>query len=115
MSRISRSSTRAYGYGLATVLLAAVVAVPAVPAQQNASRASRTQISIPVDRYQLSNGLTVYGGKITTYRRLAELALKRLRPYFRLGAPWTADAPLPGGDFPHDGVEALMAATWFAS
>ena len=53
--------------------------------------------------------LTVYGGKITTYRRLAEAALKRLAPYFKLGAPWTADAPLPGGDFPHDGVAALAA------
>jgi glycerol-3-phosphate dehydrogenase len=53
--------------------------------------------------------LTVYGGKITTYRRLAEAALKRLSPYFKLGAPWTADAPLPGGDFPHDGVAALAA------
>ena len=53
--------------------------------------------------------LTVYGGKITTYRRLAEVALKRLAPYFKLGAPWTADAPLPGGEFPYDGVEALTA------
>ena len=51
--------------------------------------------------------LTVYGGKITTYRRLAEAALKRLAPYFKLGEPWTAAAPLPGGDFPHDGVAAL--------
>jgi len=53
--------------------------------------------------------LTVYGGKITTYRRLAEAALRRLAPHFRLGRPWTAQAPLPGGDFPHDGVEALTA------
>ena len=53
--------------------------------------------------------LTVYGGKITTYRRLAEVALRRLAPYFKLGTRWTADAPLPGGDFPHDGVEALTA------
>jgi len=53
--------------------------------------------------------LTVYGGKITTYRRLAEVALKRLAPYFKLGASWTAAAPLPGGNFPHDGVEALTA------
>src|SRR5207248_11618705 len=53
--------------------------------------------------------LTVYGGKITTYRRLAEVALKRLAPYFRLGASWTAATPLPGGDFPHDGLEALTA------
>jgi glycerol-3-phosphate dehydrogenase len=53
--------------------------------------------------------LTVYGGKITTYRKLAEGALGRLGPYFRLGAPWTAAAALPGGDFPHDGIEALVA------
>jgi glycerol-3-phosphate dehydrogenase len=51
--------------------------------------------------------LTVYGGKITTYRRLAEAALKTLRPHVKIGAPWTADAPLPGGDFPWDGVDAL--------
>jgi glycerol-3-phosphate dehydrogenase len=53
--------------------------------------------------------LTVYGGKITTYRRLAEVALRRLAPYCKLGAPWTAEAPLPGGEFPYDGVEALTA------
>ncbi len=53
--------------------------------------------------------LTVYGGKITTYRRLAEAALKKLGPYFRLGPAWTAGVPLPGGDFPHDGVESLVA------
>ena len=52
--------------------------------------------------------LTVYGGKITTYRTLAEAALARLAPFFRIGAPWTARAPLPGGDFPWDGVEALV-------
>ena len=53
--------------------------------------------------------LTVYGGKITTYRRLAEVALKRLAPFFQLGTPWTGGTPLPGGDFPHDGVSALAA------
>jgi len=55
--------------------------------------------------------LTVYGGKITTYRRLAEAALGKLAPFFRragrMGGPWTATAPLPGGDFPPDGIEAL--------
>jgi glycerol-3-phosphate dehydrogenase len=53
--------------------------------------------------------LTVYGGKITTYRRLAEAALGKFARTFRLGAAWTADAPLPGGDFPHDGVDSLVA------
>ena len=54
--------------------------------------------------------LNVFGGKITTYRRLAEGALKKLAPFFpdARGA-WTAGAPLPGGDFPVDGVPALIA------
>ena len=54
--------------------------------------------------------LNVFGGKITTYRRLAESALARLAPYFpQAGAAWTARVPLPGGDFPVDGVGALTA------
>ena len=53
--------------------------------------------------------LTVFGGKITTYRRLAEVALNKLRPFVRIGAPWTETAPLPGGDFPWDGIAALTA------
>ena len=49
--------------------------------------------------------LNVFGGKITTYRRLAEAALERLAAYFpSMGGPWTAGAPLPGGGFPVDGV-----------
>jgi glycerol-3-phosphate dehydrogenase len=43
--------------------------------------------------------LTIFGGKITTYRRLAEHALQLLRIYFpRMGPEWTATTPLPGGD-----------------
>jgi glycerol-3-phosphate dehydrogenase len=43
--------------------------------------------------------LSVFGGKITTSRRLAERAMKRLAPYFRdLGPDWTAETPLAGGD-----------------
>ncbi|WP_104019636.1 glycerol-3-phosphate dehydrogenase [Roseovarius nitratireducens] len=52
--------------------------------------------------------LNVFGGKITTYRRLAESAMARLAPHFpRAGAAWTAGVPLPGGDFAVDGVGAL--------
>jgi glycerol-3-phosphate dehydrogenase len=44
--------------------------------------------------------LSVYGGKITTYRKLAEHALARLKPFFpAMGSEWTAGEPLPGGDF----------------
>jgi glycerol-3-phosphate dehydrogenase len=55
--------------------------------------------------------LTVYGGKITTYRRLAEHALDQLAQAVRVGGAWTETSHLPGGDFPHDGVEALIAQT----
>jgi glycerol-3-phosphate dehydrogenase len=54
--------------------------------------------------------LNVFGGKITTYRRLAESALEKLQPFFpQAKGPWTARVPLPGGDFPHDGVARLTA------
>ena len=43
--------------------------------------------------------LSVFGGKITTFRRLAEHALDRLKPYFpEMTGPWTERASLPGGD-----------------
>jgi glycerol-3-phosphate dehydrogenase len=52
--------------------------------------------------------LNVFGGKITTYRRLAESALEKLHPHFPAATgKWTAGVPLPGGDFPVDGVGAL--------
>jgi glycerol-3-phosphate dehydrogenase len=47
--------------------------------------------------------LSVFGGKITTYRRLAEHALENLAPWFRrmgMGPSWTADAALPGATIP---------------
>jgi glycerol-3-phosphate dehydrogenase len=44
--------------------------------------------------------LSVYGGKITTYRRLAEQAVAKLAPHLGLRrGPWTAGAALPGGNF----------------
>jgi len=44
--------------------------------------------------------LNVFGGKITTYRRLAEHALDKLAPHFNgLAGPWTAGVSLPGGGF----------------
>ncbi|HEY1933599.1 MAG TPA: glycerol-3-phosphate dehydrogenase [Acetobacteraceae bacterium] len=55
--------------------------------------------------------LSVFGGKITTYRRLAEAALAKLRPTFPAArGPWTMTAPLPGGDFPWDGIDQVQAA-----
>jgi glycerol-3-phosphate dehydrogenase len=52
--------------------------------------------------------LSIFGGKITTYRRLAEHVVERLEPYFpNLKAPWTAQAHLPGSDF---GSQSRVAA-----
>jgi glycerol-3-phosphate dehydrogenase len=55
--------------------------------------------------------LTVYGGKITAYRHLAEDALGRLAHLFPPSRAWTAHSPLPGGDFACDGFEALVQRT----
>jgi glycerol-3-phosphate dehydrogenase len=52
--------------------------------------------------------LTIYGGKITTHRRLAEAAMERM-PFFAARPPWTAQSTLPGGDFPVDGFYAQVA------
>ncbi len=52
--------------------------------------------------------LNVFGGKITTHRRLAESALEKLAACFPTAKPaWTARVPLPGGDFPYTEVQAL--------
>jgi glycerol-3-phosphate dehydrogenase len=55
--------------------------------------------------------LSVYGGKITTYRHLAEEAVDKLADRLPVvaGAGWTKSKPLPGGDFAVDGLEALKA------
>lgn len=52
--------------------------------------------------------LNVFGGKITTYRKLAEQAMAKLKPYYvEMTGDWTARVVLPGGAFPVDGVERL--------
>ena len=56
--------------------------------------------------------LSIYGGKITTYRRLAEEALERLAPYLRSAKAkegWTGKAALPGGDMDVSAIAALTA------
>jgi len=81
-------------------------------AAQEATRDYVLELDAPRDA---PAALSVYGGKITTYRRLAEAALARLAPH--LPAPsghapgWTGATTLPGGDFPIDGFDALLAST----
>ena len=60
--------------------------------------------------------LSIYGGKITTYRRLSEEALERLSPWLRSAKEneearegWTAKSALPGGDMDVSAIPALTA------
>jgi glycerol-3-phosphate dehydrogenase len=54
--------------------------------------------------------LSIYGGKITTYRKLAEHALEALKPFLPPMQPlWTKQAVLPGGDLPAGGPGAWLA------
>jgi glycerol-3-phosphate dehydrogenase len=53
--------------------------------------------------------LSVFGGKITTYRRLAEAALEQLQPRLKFTAPeWTAASELPGGNLPHGDLDEFV-------
>ena len=54
--------------------------------------------------------LTVFGGDATTARLRAERAVSRLLPFYPMSPPWSAQAALPGGDFPHQQFEAKLEA-----
>lgn len=74
-----------------------------------ATRGYRLPLSEPGEGAPL---LGVYGGKITSYRHLSEAAVNSLATRLPqlFGEPWTAHAPLPGGDFPADAQDDLIAA-----
>ena len=54
--------------------------------------------------------LSIFGGKITTFRKLAEGAMAKLLDHVGGDGDWTAAAPLPGGDFAVSQVGNLIAA-----
>lgn len=55
--------------------------------------------------------LSIFGGKITTYRKLAEHAMRELAPFFpKAGDAWTAGAALPGGDMADADFDRFLAA-----
>jgi glycerol-3-phosphate dehydrogenase len=59
--------------------------------------------------------LTIYGGKITTHRKLAEAAMRRIGHFFGARPAWTAESNLPGGEFPpgqFDGQVAELINRW---
>ncbi len=75
----------------------------------SATAATRDYV-LSVDKSGGAPMLNVFGGKITTYRRLAESALQEIAPFFEaVPDKWTAGVALPGGDFPVVGVEHLVA------
>ena len=66
--------------------------------------------TIDVDgRYGEPPLISVLGGKLTTYRRLAEAVLAKLKHRLIMHRPWTGGEPLPGGDLGPEGVEGLIA------
>jgi len=75
---------------------------------QNASAATRDYM-LKLDRSTGAPILNIFGGKITTYRRLAESAMDVINSQLgRREGVWTAGPPLPGGDFAVDAVENLI-------
>ncbi|RYH07720.1 glycerol-3-phosphate dehydrogenase [Tropicimonas sp. IMCC6043] len=52
--------------------------------------------------------LNIFGGKITTYRELAERGLKRIEKFFpKMGGDWTLGVPMPGGDMENADFESF--------
>jgi glycerol-3-phosphate dehydrogenase len=63
--------------------------------------------SIDGDEKRTAAVLSIFGGKLTTYRKLAEHALAELKPFLpQMGPAWTERRPLPGGDLPAGGLAA---------
>ena len=76
----------------------------------SSATAATRDYTLKVDTGSGAPILNVFGGKITTYRRLAESALDKIGAHLSVsGTPWTAGAPLPGGHFPVNAVDALVA------
>jgi glycerol-3-phosphate dehydrogenase len=78
---------------------------------QQATRDYVLKLDAPPDEAAL---ISVFGGKITTYRRLAEASLAMLLAHLPAAsaraAGWTGRTALPGGDFPMDGFDQQVAA-----
>ncbi len=79
-------------------------------AQGNASTTTRDYV------FDVSGGtdsspplLSIFGGKITTYRKLAEHALEKLAPFTGKHQPWTSTAPLPGADLPNADINLFIS------
>ena len=76
----------------------------------SSATAATRDYTLKLDDSAGAPALNIFGGKITTYRRLAESALDKIGQRLDVGqGPWTAGVALPGGDFSVDGVDGLIA------
>jgi glycerol-3-phosphate dehydrogenase len=77
-----------------------------------AAQAATRDYVLELDERDGAPLLTIFGGKITTYRRLAYQALSKLEPYLSAEArekrDWSGTVALPGGNFPVQGFEPLL-------
>ena len=78
----------------------------------NASAVTRDYVlDVDTDGDRGAPVLNIFGGKITTYRKLAEHAMRELARFFpEAGGAWTAGAALPGGDIADADFEAFLRA-----
>ncbi len=77
----------------------------------SSATAATRDYTLKLDRTGGAPVVNIFGGKITTYRRLAESVLDLVGGEFAdLPGSWTAGVPLPGGDFAVDEVEKNIAA-----
>lgn len=75
----------------------------------SSATAATRDYTLKVDTSAGAPVLNIFGGKITTYRRLAESALEKIGEHLTLTkGTWTAGVALPGGDFPVNGVDQLI-------
>jgi glycerol-3-phosphate dehydrogenase len=81
--------------------------------QGNPSAVTRDYV-FDVDETGGAPMLNIFGGKITTYRELAERGMHKIKRFFpEMGRDWTASAPMPGGDMPGADYEAFRG--WMKS
>ena len=75
----------------------------------SSATAATRDYTLKIDQSAGAPVLNIFGGKITTYRRLAEAALDKISTVLPpKSGKWTAGVALPGGDFAHDAVEMLV-------
>ncbi|MEZ5856506.1 MAG: glycerol-3-phosphate dehydrogenase [Hyphomicrobiaceae bacterium] len=109
LAAVSRYVTSPPGRNMVVHSFAGVRPLYEEDAGKSASAASRDYVIHTTNVEGAAPILSVLGGKITTYRQLAEAVLDELAPYFPgLGPAWTATSPLPGGDIENADFAAFL-------